>query len=628
MNKIMLISVLFSTIAATAQEKQLPSSYTNIKYDSAGRLFFTKDGNQFYADTAVFKYSVQQLLGAAKGTADGVELDFKNFKGTATYGIIPYGLSPHPLPVYRFTKPVQNGKLTINIKTDFRDPYDMVGWQKSGQLSFGYRLADEKGMIVFDGIVSIKGTGPFEVVPAIYEGPFVNTLYSKGCVISFETSLPVPTSVTVKKKGTTSTKTFTASSIPQTHHEINIVGLLPATEYEYVVQYGSLSQTYSFTTAPAEGTRKPFVFAYTSDSRHAYGGGERMIYGANGYIMKKMIALAHQQKAAFVQFTGDMINGYTSTDEEQQLQYTNWKKSIEAFWHYIPINVGMGNHEALGYIFKDGKGITKAFIDKFPYETQSAEAAFQRAFVNPVDDLVSEDGNKYDIDRENTDFPSYKESVFYYTYDNVAVIVLNSNYWYAPTGSTDAGGNIHAYLMDNQLNWLEKTIASLEKKNTIDHIFVTQHTPAFPNGGHVRDDMWYSGSNNPRPTIAGKLVDKGIIERRDEYLDILINKSKKVVAILTGDEHNYNRLQLSKEVPIYPENWQGKKLVISRPVYQINNGAAGAPYYAQEQAPWSSFTKAFSVQNALCLFYVNGKTVSMKVLNPDTLNEIDSIKIK
>ena len=102
-------------------------------------------------------------------------------------------------------------------------------------------------------------------------------------------------------------------------------------------------------------------------------------------------------------------------------------------------------------------------------------------------------------------------------------------------------------------------------------------------------------------------MEKGIIERRDEYLDILINKSKKVVAVLTGDEHNYNRLKLTKNVTIYPDNYPHKKLNVSRHIYQINNGAAGAPYYAQEQLPWSEHTKAFSVENAVCLFYILSK---------------------
>lgn len=182
--------------------------------------------------------------------------------------------------------------------------------------------------------------------------------------------------------------------------------------------------------------------------------------------------------------------------------------------------------------------------------------------------------------------------------------------------------------MDNQLKWLQEVISKLEKDKTIDHIFVTQHTPAFPNGGHSGDDMWYHGNNDKRTYVAGKPVEKGIIERRDEYLDILANQSSKVVAILTGDEHNYNYMKITNEVPIYPENYHHKKLSFKRPIYQVNNGAAGAPYYAQEVLPWSAHTKSFSVENALCLFYVNGKKIEMRVINPDTLNELDYLKLK
>ena len=415
-----------------------------------------------------------------------------------------------------------------------------------------------------------------------------------------------------------------------THHEIEVSGLNPNTKYDYEIIYGDFTQGYHLKTAPKPGSKTPFVFAYTSDSRHASGGGERKIYGANAYIMKKIAAVAYANNAAFMQFSGDLINGYLETNAETQVQYTNWKKAVEPFWHYIPFQVGMGNHEALGYIFRDSTGRSKGFVDKFPFETESAEASFAEAFVNPVSDLKSEDGSNYDPSSQTVDFPSYSENVFHYRYDNVAVVVLNSDYWYAPSLSrnTSTSGGLHAYIMDNQLQWLENTITALEKDATIDHIFVTQHTPVFPNGGHSRDDMWYSGNNEKRPFVAGKPLKHGIIERRDQYLNILINKSKKVLAVLTGDEHNYNRLKLTDEVTIYPEDYPHEKLNVSRPIYQINNGAAGAPYYAQEVLPWSEHTKAFSVENAVCLFYVDGPKVTMKVINPDTLNLIDEIQLR
>ena len=67
---------------------------------------------------------------------------------------------------------------------------------------------------------------------------------------------------------------------------------------------------------------------------------------------------------------------------------------------------------------------------------------------------------------------------------------------------------------------------------------------------------------------------------------------------------------------------------MSRTVYQINNGAAGAPYYAQEQTPWSASVSGFTTQNALVLFHINGKKVSMEVLNPDTLEKFDELELR
>ncbi len=139
---------------------------------------------------------------------------------------------------------------------------------------------------------------------------------------------------------------------------------------------------------------------------------------------------------------------------------------------------------------------------------------------------------------------------------------------------------------------------------------------------------WYRGNNDVRAYVAGQPLAKGIIERRDELLDILVNKSTKVVAILTGDEHNYNRLKLSAETEIYPEGYDKKKIKLSRTIYQINNGAAGAPYYAQERTPWTPHVSGFTTQNAVVFFHVDGKKISVEVLNPDTLEEVDRFELR
>ena len=100
------------------------------------------------------------------------------------------------------------------------------------------------------------------------------------------------------------------------------------------------------------------------------------------------------------------------------------------------------------------------------------------------------------------------------------------------------------------------------------------------------------------------------------------------MALLTGDEHNYCKTVVGPETEIYPENYEGEKLSLQRTVYQINNGAAGAPYYAQETTPWTPFTSGFTTQNAVCLFTVEGEKIDMVVINPDTLEEIDRLRLR
>jgi hypothetical protein len=207
---------------------------------------------------------------------------------------------------------------------------------------------------------------------------------------------------------------------------------------------------------------------------------------------------------------------------------------------------------------------------------------------------------------------------------------MNSDYWYTPSSQNIqfVGGGLHGYIMDNQLAWLSNVLEMMEQNEQIDHVFITQHTPFFPNGGHVADDMWYRGDNEWRPYVAGKPLERGIIERRDQLLDLLVNKSSKVIAILTGDEHNYARTEIGPNTVIHPENYSPQKVELGRTIYQINNGAAGAPYYAQEETPWTPFVSGFTTQNALVFFNVEGEKLYMEVYNPDTLEKFDELELR
>jgi len=628
-----LCSLILINICVLAQSEvvrkaydQIPIVFSNIVPDNEGTLTFNS-GKQVNKHPF---YTLSNIQITPEGTTEGLLFDFKNehFSGIIYYGLYSKELPKYPQVVYSKRKAkISAGRALVNISV-LKGKYDIGGWEETVTSKLGYRIVNDFGRIIYDGQINIEGKGHFKVGLSIIEGPFVNKVSDQDATISFKTNKPCSPFVVVNNREYTAQNQM-MNPMGDIYHEINVHHLIADSTYEYVVSYGNYSEKYHFKTAPKPGSRQAYVFAFASDSRAGQGGGERDIYGTNAYIMKKMAALAVKYEASFFQFTGDLINGYSHSIDETNLQFVNWKRNLQSFWHYMPFNVGFGNHEAVVTIFKDESKFGVQ-VDKFPFPTNSAERIFANNFVNPINGPESEDGAAYDPDLSKQNFPSYKENVFYYTHGNTAIVVLNSNYWYTPSTYKipEIGGNPHGYIMDNQLKWLKQTIDLLENDSNVDHVFVTIHTPPFPNGGHSKDDMWYGGNNRVRPTVAGIPVEKGIIERRDEFLNIIINNSTKVVALLCGDEHNYSRLKISRKTPCYPDNHSGKKIKISRPIWQITNGSAGAPYYGQEDLPWSSYVKMFSTQYALNLIYIDGNTVKMKVINPDTLEEIENVVLK
>ena len=87
-------------------------------------------------------------------------------------------------------------------------------------------------------------------------------------------------------------------------------------------------------------------------------------------------------QADFIQFTGDLINGYLTNEGEMDLQYANWKSAIAPYAHYCPVYAGMGNHEAFMRSFGDihWTAMNAFRVDGFPYQSLSAEALFAKNF--------------------------------------------------------------------------------------------------------------------------------------------------------------------------------------------------------------------------------------------------------
>ena len=382
-------------------------------------------------------------------------------------------------------------------------------------------------------------------------------------------------------------------------------------------------ETYGFRTAPRPGTRRPFTFGYASDSRGGSGGGERNFLGPNAHMMRRIMALAADRRLAFLQFTGDLVSGSVPTPEMLLTEFANWKRAVEPHGHWLPVYTTIGNHESTMREFAEPGG-KLVRLPRFPFATESTEATFARALVNPTNGPASEDGAAYDPDPSSADFPPYRENVYSYVHDNVAVVVLNARLLVVAHHPADAaGGRQPARLPDGPAGGVAGGAARRVREEPGDR-------PRLPHAPHARLPQRrprrrrhvVRGEERAAAWVAGKAVAKGIIERRDDLLR-LVQSHPKVLAFLTGDEHNYNRTRLAPGVEIYPAGWTGPKVNLRRVFYQVNNGAAGAPSYAQDRTPWSPAVKGFSTQNALCLFHVEGPHVRLEVINPETLEVID-----
>lgn len=628
---------LILLIPATALAQEVPAALFNITGKDGNYTVETPDG-PYSAMEKPARYTLQAVQPTVSGTPTGLHLkfptQFNNY--TVAYGFIPYGQTAFPQTIFfKKTLTLRNGEATIDFEKDFTEKYDIVNWRTHKRGVLGYRIIAPNGQFIYEGKIAFTAD-PFAPQPTIIEGPFLAQITDKSAIIRLR--LNEPSAIQVQggaKTITTQVADLHEITIPLNPGANKLV-LFPLPEASEDTENPDntsartpqAAHTVTFTLTPAPAGKSSFTFGYGSDSRQAQGGGERNMFGANYYIVKRMMALAQQQQCGFVQFTGDLIDGYLTDEAEYRLQLANWKRAVEPFGHNMMVVAAPGNHEALSrtLIHPEGYEIS---VDRFPYDQASAEAIYADEFTNPTNGPASEDGSALDPNKKKTDFPPYAETAFWYRYGQVAMVVLNSNYWYTVEQSAipQVGGNPHAYVMDQQLAWLKSTLNQLEQDASIQHIFVTIHTPFFPNGGHVQDDMWYNGNNTIRPWVAGKPAAKGIIERRDEMLNLIVNNNTKVRALLTGDEHNYNKTEIGPETDIYGTAQVPQKITLKRTIWQINNGAAGAPYYAQEQTPWTPKCSGFSTQNALVLFDVSPSGINMRVINPDTLEELDTLKL-
>ncbi len=484
-----------------------------------------------------------------------------------------------------------------------------------------------------------RKTGEYALALTMTFGPFIDLVGPHSFVISWETDVPAPGAVILADT------TFADPDVSLTH-EVAVDGLRPDTDYEYRVRYGpDDAQTRAFRarTAPEEGAGG-CRFAYASDSRGGAGGCEHSLEGVNHATFKAILAGAVSKDIDLMLFGGDLVNGYTTSEEAFRSELDSWKRAVGMVAFSLPIYEGVGNHEQLGdYLAapEPGQPDKRFIVHRDREGAESLESVFSSEFTNPTGSCYgfSLRPEKRALDGAVVAGPDYAETVYSFNRGNCHFISVNTNYWFTGVmydettvrypsdkeGTALAlrllGGNREGYVLPHQLEWLEQDVAAAQADDNIDWIFVFSHEPAFPNGGHLYDAMfWGSPGKGHEGGLNDPAVPLGdVIDMRNRFWSVLAH-SPKVVAFMCGDEHNYSRTLIDTDI----------NPGFTHPVWHIVSGGAGAPFYAQDTSvTWADKVAAFAPVNHYCVFDADHEKVSLRVCsaNGALLDEVTDLTV-
>ena len=487
-------------------------------------------------------------------------------------------------PIYSFSQPVRETSASIHHKATFDVRSYLTRFaarmlRTGGVLAYRLELFDPRKPAArfIDRHFRFRvDNDNFRLGLTLVEGPFPTQVNSTSAIIWWVTDKPSAGEVRLEGG-----RVIPSESKSALRHAVSVDGLAAGKSYQYqVVGRGAgdevRSRSYPLRTAPAE---TDFSFVFTCDGRTgALGGGDTALEGINGLSTRSLAAQMTRHDPHFLIFTGDLINGYTTREDDFRAQLRSWKRLYGPLWRQLPIYTGMGNHESLLDILEDGTQKDKA-------GEQSAEAVFASEFVHPINGP----------EPEQQGAPPYKGAVYSFEYCGCHFVQLNSDYWYCSQPTTH-GGNRFGRLLPGQLGWLEKDLDQARKSGA-KHIFVFVHEPAFPNGGHVPDSLWGGG-------------DAEGIAARDRFWSLVAKAG--AVAVFCGHEHNYSRTLIDSQTAVHPDG--SSNPAFARPTWQVTQGAAGAPFYPRDfLVPWRGAVQKFVAHTwSYCLVQVRGPRVELE----------------
>ncbi|MEM1415943.1 MAG: metallophosphoesterase family protein [Myxococcota bacterium] len=481
-------------------------------------------------------------------------------------------------------------RLRLDAKGVLRPHYDVARILQTKRGVLVWRLEVLDALVgtsrVLDGETAFRCDpcqGPaasFVQLPSLRLGPFVDQVGRSSAIVSFDTDAATAAWVAFFPEGREAK--VVASAAPGTHHEIALEGLEAGTRYRYqpvVVDRRGEAHVHrggTFETEPEALTR--FEIVALSDSRSGLGAADAMYGGTNARVLRGLLetALARGRPRAIV-FVGDLVDGYTTWPRSLAFELEMWKRAVQPVHAHVPLYELMGNHESLLDLWLEGWAADRA--------EPSAEDVFASQFVNPEGGPEAAEGA-----------PTYRENTYAVDVGTAHLAMLNSNYDYrSHPGREDhpagPGGNREGWVDDRTLAWLDADLGAARAAGQ-KHLFVFAHEPGFPNGGHVRDGLYWNG-------------DPVVLAQRAKLFAILGRHG--VAAIVHGDEHNYSRVLVDEATLGAP---------IERPVWHLVSGGAGAPYYAQDaRVPWAERVAAFDARQHFLRLLIDGDECAIQAVS-------------
>lgn len=536
---------------------------------------------------------------------------------------------------FRLCSDVEGARGRLRLEELFKPALNSESWTDGGSVLVRLDLVQvregrDEPLLRADVPLRFRGApGALEPAPTVIEGPLASRVDSRrpeSVWLAFALDRPCAATLVVEDGGAVRRTDLP----PGVRHEVEVPSAGPGARCRIEIG-GEAATPWRPLPRPVPAGADVRV-AYTGDCREGEGFGDREYMGVNLDALERLTALVWNSGAQALLFGGDLINGYTSDPADFRTQLWAFKQACAGFWSSRPVYPAMGNHDSLIRLFH-GQGLSWVGLDRWPYDTASAEALFGQVFCNPLDAPLAAPGRPPDL-----------ETVYTVQTGSVLAICFNNNWWMS-SHADRFGGCPEGVLLDDQLEWIEAALAAAEADPTVKHVLLYAQEPVFPCGGHLKDAMWYRGNNavRARERRGSELVavSAGVVDGRNRLVRA-VGASPKVAAVLGSDEHAYCRLRITPETPVGDmarDDADGDGRIdaaagespgplggLARAVWFLTSGGGGAPYYSDEPAPWNSWWKArqaegsregyfFTSQENVLLFDAEGDRLRLTVLN-------------